>query len=279
MRILVVGGGISGQLVKLRVPSARVLDWRPPSVAGGGGMTRRYGGNYLWEPLEGVECRPLTVYTTVDGAPPVLDAIYRYKEKVGKHAERITDMWALQFRAVQHGYDIVDWPHPIEVEYGNRVTGIDLHQRWVTIDGRADEHYDVLVSTIPLYSLMSLAGMTMVPFEWKPIFVRVQVNPLDIVFEPDVWRVNYLSDPLVPAYRTTDRDGERHFEALAAHGNIPSKKITPGKIYAHPSTRGILERLESMGVYCFGRFARWEPDELVHQTDARIRAWKKEMAV
>lgn len=276
MNIVVIGGGISGHLVKLRLPHARVLDWRRSPA----GMTRQYGGNYLWEPLPGVACRSFTVRTTVDGQVPTPSAVVEYKRKIGKGLD---ENWRDQFRYMMTGYDIVEWPRPLRIEYGYVVRQIDLSRRilYALVDNeRLPIPYDVLVSTVPLYALVEMVpDMGRLQLLHSPIYVHTTPIPPDAVPPDHEWRVNYISDPAVPAYRTTDRDGIRHYESLTSAGSIPAKRITPGKIFRDATANAMVQVFEDQGVYCFGRFARWNPEELVHETDAAIRAWKERMGL
>ena len=96
---------------------------------------------------------------------------------------------------------------------------------------------------------------------------------MEAPYPPTTWYVNYVSDPDVPPYRYTDRDGKRHYEGLTGMGKIPTRKISPGKIYPNPVAPVILESLERENIFCFGRFARWDPEELLHTTYDSIRDW------
>jgi hypothetical protein len=274
VRILVIGGGISGHLVKLRVPASTVLDSRPEPTP----MTRQYGGNYLWERLDGIDCRAFTVYTTVDGQPPDEQKVRAYKTKIGKGMDA---NWREQFRPEVTGYEIARWPRSLDIEYGMQVKYIDRAEQAVYTQVEGDIHrmpYDALISTIPLPALMSMTFMPRLDLKFMPIHVHTSTIPPDAVRKNGSWMVNYISDPDIPAYRTTDRDGTRHYESLVATG-IPTKKIVPGKIWPHREVLGILTGLASDHIYCFGRFARWSPEELVHETDMAIQTWARQMGV
>jgi hypothetical protein len=56
-------------------------------------------------------------------------------------------------------------------------------------------------------------------------------------------------------------------------GKIPTRKIVPGKIFPNPTTDFILDHLEEKNIFCFGRFARWDPEELLHDTVRHIKKW------
>jgi len=270
--VVVIGGGITGHLVKLRIPSATVLDAREGATP----MTRQYGGNYLWQALQDVPCRSFTVHTTVDGCAPEPGRVQSYKTKIGKGMD---DNWRDQFRPVVTGFEIVEWPRPLEIFYGCSVRYIDTEAKKVhLISNGAMESagYDILISTIPLPAMLEMVGERFIPFQSAPIHVTTMQIPPDAPRRNGDWFVNYISDPSVPAYRTTDRDGTRHYESLAATG-IPTKKIHPGKIWPHGRRDYYLDRLRAMDIHCFGRFARWAPEELVHETDEDIIRWANAM--
>jgi hypothetical protein len=278
VNVVCIGGGISGHLVKLRIPKARVLDFRRSPTP----MTRQFGGNYLWEPLPGVTCRSFQVITTVDGHPPDEEAVIRYKRKIGKGLD---SNWTQQFRHQMVGYDIVDWPRKLDIDYGHIVKAIDPEKRFIHADGPAGPchiPYDVLLSTVPLYGLVGMLPSSIrgPALAYAPIYVTTTSIPPDAPPTPEgAWLVNYISDPKVPAYRTTDRDGARHYESLVQTG-VPTKRIAPGKVYPDPAATEFVNMLAHVfGIYCFGRFATWNPEELVHETDANIRAWQAGMRV
>jgi hypothetical protein len=284
-QILVIGGGITGRLAGHVITDAQIFDWGPPPRTAGSGLTRSFGTNYLWEPIGGLECRSFQVITEVDGQEANEDSVARYKAKIGKGYDMA---WGDQFLNVSVGYDLVQQPD-VQVQYNKRAVSINPDKRRVVWgDGRVTP-YDVLLSTIPLYALIGLLrehvlGETLLrnigsAFKFDPIFVRVSPRPLDAKYPPETVYVNYLSDPRVPAYRICDRDGSRHYESLTGGGVIPTKKIVPGKI--HPIDRASLESahtaLSSYGIRCFGRFAAWNPNELVHQTYHQILNFYKEV--
>lgn len=279
LRTIVLGGGISGQLVKLARPEALVIDSKPESK----GLTRDYGANYLWEPLPGILSKPFRVVTHVDGQPGTLDSIRRYKHKIGKPED--DGNWGLQFEPESVGYEILEYPN-LDTEHGVKVVAIDLSTRKVTLqrtteDGTAVDYCDTvdqIVSTIPLPALLSVLGWSNdypveTIFKSMPIYVVVTPRPPDAPFPEDTMYVNYLSDPLVECYRYCDRFGERHFEGLTSMGKIPTKKLYPGKIKWHPHIPEIWNRLDSVGIKCFGRYACWNPDELLHETYQNIERW------
>lgn len=281
MRILVIGGGITGQLVKMVVPSARVLDWRVPGPnVPIPRLTRQYGANYLWEPIDRLECRPIHVLTHVDGQTATWDAVKRYKTKIGKDHEVVgvvpTDPLPEQFCEHQTGYEIIGIP-PTPIEYGMRVSRIFPAERCLEIRGLRSHtlEYDVLVSTIPLYSLLSLARMsTPMPLRHTPIWVHVGRCPPDspaTLAGTDMY-VNYLTTDVAP-YRVTDRSGERHYESLSPMANVSHKRLIPGKILPSIDVPGVLDQLVQHDIWCFGRYGRWSSDELVHQTYQYIVQW------
>ena len=269
-KIVVIGGGITGQLVQFCIPHARILDWsKPPKTKRP--LTRMYGANYLWEPLDGIECSKFTVITHVDGSEANHESIRRYKEKIGKSFDQAH--WDAQFKTVMEGYNIISLPN-IDVSYECRVKEIFIKEKKLLLSSGTDISYDILISTIPLYALMDMCHISQKrPFQYKPIYIRIEARPLEAQYPPTTWYVNYLSDPDIYPYRYTDRDNKRHYEGLTSMGRIPTRKISPGKIYPNPAAPVVLELLEKDDIFCFGRFGRWDPEELLHTTYSSIKNW------
>lgn len=276
MNILVIGGGITGRLVQHALPEAKLFDWGSPPADGR--LTRQWGANYLWKPIPGLSCREFPVITHVDGEPATAASIRRYKEKVGKGDEP-QDSWWAQFQEHTTGYEFTSLP-PAEIQYGMRVVEILADRRCVVWSNGVVMSYDFLVSTIPLFSLLDLLGevgdalrrWTDGRLTYQPIYVRAMARPPDARYPPETLYVNYLSDPTLEPYRWCDRGAERHYEGLTAMGAVPNKKLVPGKIRDLPSgiRLSVMDRLNRMGIYCFGRYASWNSDELVHQTWRQI---------
>lgn len=262
-RVIIVGGGFNGQLLHTLFPRARVFDWRPapPNL---NAQPRQFGPQYLWEPIAGLECSSFQVTTHVDGLPGTDASILAYKQKVGK--EQDAGDWRSQFREVMTGWN-VKLP-PSRVEYGKRITSIDrVSRKLVLAHERTEVPYDLLISTIPLYALLSLAGIPEPSdkLQFRPIFVSSDSGlPMDGMY------VNYISDPETPVYRVTLRDSSLHRESLHSIDGV-TIKITPGKIYHHDSVPETLRLLYSYGIKTFGRFASWSPDELAHETFKQAR--------
>jgi len=133
-----------------------------------------------------------------------------------------------------------------------------------------------------LMEMMESSPASQLGFQWHPICVRAGAIPPDAPsLGQDTVRVNYISDPAIAAYRTTDRNGQRHYEWLKGHRDmgIPSKVISPGKIWYNPEASEWVSFLKSHHIYCFGRFPTWRPDELLHQTFAEMlelqQHWRK----
>jgi hypothetical protein len=269
-RIVVIGGGVTGQLVQFCIPHARILDWsKPPKNKRQ--LTRMFGANYLWEPLENIECKKFTVITHVDGSEANYESIRRYKEKIGKSFDQAH--WDAQFKTVMEGYNIVSLPDT-DISYECRVKEIFVKDKRLLLSSGIDIQYDVLISTIPLYALMDMCNIPHKrPFQYKPIYIRIEERPLEAPYPEPTWYINYLSDPDIPPYRYTDRDKKRHYEGLTSMGRIPTRKISPGKIYPNPIAPLVLESLEKDSIFCFGRFGRWDPEELLHSTYSGIKNW------
>lgn len=277
VKIAVIGGGITGRLVQVQVPSATVYDWNPlkRDVRP---LTRSYGANYLWRPLPGLDCKVFQVRTEIDGKVPDFNAVKAYKDKIGRSGD--VEGWEQQFQHIQDGYDFLSFPEG-RIEFDHRVVMIDRLKHTLTFAKQGQVTYDVLVSTIPLYTLLSMLDMDepMGRLAFKPIYFRVTRRPPDAPYPSGVMYVNYLTDPTIGPYRFCDRNGERHYESIVPYEGLPTKRFSPGKIYPHAGVPDTLDVLEGFNIYTFGRFASWAPNELVHQTFDRITDWKEGMGL
>jgi hypothetical protein len=278
VKILCIGGGITGQLVQVVVPSTVILDWRTAET-GHKIQTRRFGANYLWEPLEGLPSIAFPVVTHIDGRPATPESIHLYKVKVGKHYDTIlTTRVSRQFETISTGHDAI-LPDPT-IQFDCAVEKVDLDNRCVYLRSEQRIDYDLLISTIPLYALLRMVDYTPpVPFRYDPIHVKIAPRPPDAPYPEDTVYVNYITSPTIFPYRVTDRDGSRHYESLNHMGGLTSRKIVPGKIHPHPYAESIRTKLLAQNVFCFGRFSTWEPKELVHETYRTIRVWADELGL
>lgn len=272
MNVVCIGGGITGQMVQLVVPETRLLDWRPADQ-GHRPQTRRYGANYLWKPIPGLPYTQFPVITHVDGAPATKESVVAYKAKIGKPWD-IADHLTPQFAVQTTGYDCT-FPDP-KIEYGRAVQHIRMGHHILELRNGQELSYDILVSTVPLYALLRMVDITLpAPFRYDPIFVKVSERPPDAPYPPNMVYVNYLSDPSVAPYRLTDRDGSRHYESRTPMSGTTARKVVPGKIHPNSRSADMVRSLANQHIYCFGRYAAWLPEELIHETYDRIVAWAK----
>lgn len=275
MRIIVIGGGPVGQLFKWAVPSAEVFEFRPPPVEKV--TTRNWGANYLWAPIPGIECRSFKVITHINGAPATRASILDYKRKVGKHTEPDGD-WEAQFRTESIGYEMVNYLD-VPVNWGQGVERIDYLNKCVYMSSGRVEFYDALIATLPMYTTLAMCGWhDREVWRYTPIYVKVTKRPLDAAYPSDVLYVNYITSDSSPVYRATDRDGQRHFEALERLPGHPDtvRKLTPGKIWPHSRQGYYTKMLAAHNIFTFGRYGSWNSSELMHQTWERIVTWREE---
>lgn len=279
MRVVVIGGGISGRIVQLFFNRAVVLEARDEIKESQ--LTRNFGTNYLWEPLEGFKCRKLDVVTHVDGSEPTEASIKRYKNKIGKGYENRED-YMEQFHPHSTGWEIEEYP-PCKIQYNMEVKEVDILRKVITcIDMKTavEVHwnYDFLFSTAPLPVLVKLCGLqnkypTNTMFKYKPIYIKIEDVPSR---NPDMIYVNYVSDPTVSEYRFCIRNGKKHIESLSPM-TPEDKKIYPGKIYEDPHVEKLLSDLKENDIIPIGRFGKWASDELVHSTYNEVKRLHKEM--
>lgn len=275
--IAVIGGGITGQLVQFLVPHAQIFDWKPYTQRVRP-ITRQFGANYLWRPLDGIPCRSFPVETRIDGVMPTLEAVKRYKSKILKTND--VEGWERQFTPSMTGYDFLELPQA-SIQFDHRIVEINAGTRVITFEKENKIHYNWLVSTIPLYSLLALIGWAEPEgrLMFKPIFVKVEGRPDDAPFPRDTLYVNYLSDGTVIPYRFCDRGDQRHYESIFPFDNGSTKRIIPGKVYFHPGVPAVLDRLRMKHIQTFGRYGNWAPNELVHETYDAIVTWREEFCI
>ncbi len=274
MHIVVLGGGITGQMVQWFHPDALILERNPEQRSDR--LTREFGANYLWQPIPEMKCKAIRVVTHVDGEPGTDESIQRYKHKIGKPSD--IGQWGLQFKPVTVGYVATRYPL-CTVQHDCEVVRVDLERKEVHFQNNHMAglcRYDLLINTLPLPLFCRMAQLDgSVPiesmFKNQPIYVRIVPRPPDATQPPEVLYVNYLSDPLIECYRFCDRDSERHYEGLTPMGTLPSKKLFPGKIWGSPDVQQLLKSLTAKQVVCLGRYGRWAPDELLHETYGAIK--------
>jgi hypothetical protein len=283
---LVLGGGITGRMIKRILPDAEVLEGRlKPKTPNARDINQGFGTNYFWEPIPIFQTKPMKIVTRIDDLFPTEDSIRRYKNKIGKGDEKVSD-WGLQFQPESTGYFLNELPNE-EIAYCHRIVHINLMDKIVNTEfstGKPDEYstvtftYSHLFNTLPLKDFLVLAGLdhkypVNTLFKSRAVYVRIVPKPPEAPFNDNFIYVNYLSNPLIEPYRFCDRFGERHYESLMPIG-FPHKKLYPGKIWAAPEIEDILHDLSIQNVHCFGRYGRWNPNELLHETYKEIVSWK-----
>jgi hypothetical protein len=217
------------------------------------------------------------VITHVDGSPASRESVMAYKTKIGKSRDMSAN-WAEQFQVQMTGYDCT-FPEP-RIDHGRAVERIDVSRKELHLRNGNVLTYDVLVSTIPLYALLRMLDIVLgVPFRYDPIFIKVADRPPDAPYPVNIVYVNYLTDPTVSPYRFTDREGQRHYESLSPMTGGTCRKIIPGKIHPNIRTVSAVANLERLNIFCFGRFAAWLPEELIHETYERIVGWADRMGL
>lgn len=268
MMDIILGGGITGRLAKQLFPDAVVLERK--SKRKSDNLTRMWGTNYLWEPIPGNRCFSFQVLTHVNGATPTAEGIHNYKQKVNRGEGGHN--WGLQFKEKTTGYDFFNVPD-VAMHHGVVAEKLDLDKK-ILITSGGDFTYDRIISTIPLPYLAELIGLctktpegTYCDFPSAPIYVTVSGEPSTKDPGHRGMYVNYITDSTNRTYRECYRGLLWHRESL-----LPAEKaipVFPGKIYPSKMAGPLVSELRNRNVFCFGRYASWTENELVHQT------WKK----
>lgn len=270
---MILGGGITGRLAGYLWPSASILERNSEEKSNQ--LTRMWGTNYLWEPLPGFDCPPFKVTTEIDGQIATKDAILRYKEKIGKASES-QESWGLQFQHVTTGYEFNHVPRG-QLVPSFAVDRIDLSNQRVHAGDRMVE-YSMLISTVPMSTLVSLVGFLKSDLidrhlHHQPIYISLHKQLPEEEPSRDMY-VNYLTDESTPVYRYCIRDGLQHAEQLAKTDRT-TIVVNPGKIYYSTIAQSFLRVLRKRNVFCFGRFATWNSNELVHETYKKLRDFRE----
>lgn len=272
MKIIIIGGGFLGQLLHVFFPRARVFDWRPSAPSGL--ASRELGPQYLWEEIPELPCKWFDVHTTVDGCDATPDSILAYKRKVGK--EHDDGDWCAQFAPHMIGWNCT-MPEP-RVEYNKRILQVRADRRTLSMADGSVESFDLLLSTIPLPSMLSMCGWTEHLREFKSCPIHLKYRATTFQVHDSSMHVDYRSRLDSPVYRETLRNGRLFLESLQPFGYTPNAsttKILPGKIYANPFARRFTQQLSYNGIHCYGRFSTWTPDELAHETLRAVRTFKQ----
>ena len=188
-------------------------------------------------------------------------------------------MVAAQFEYQAKGFSPLEFPEPQRIRYKAHVVSIDPFRRQVSLRDGDVVKYEKLISTIPLPALRTMVdAAVLVPFD----SVRFQSAPIYVVEKKNTFRprssmsVDYRTTG--PAYRATaHRDGALHLEYFEPPTGAVAKKLLPGRIYDTPYAKPLVKEMALLDIYCFGRYARWDSDELLHQTDEDLRAWATAM--
>lgn len=275
--IVIIGGGMTGMIAQQHVPYSLILDWGPPPALVERALPKQWGANYWWKPIAGMACEEFDVFTTIDNSRATPEAIHAYKTRVGKAQETYTrpGMVASQFEYQAKGYAPLEFPSPTNIRYKSHVVRIDPFRRHVCLRDGSLVKYEKLISTIPLPALRAMVDAAVLSsFDT----VRFQASPIYVVEKKDAFKprasmsVDYRTTG--PAYRATaHRDGSLHLEYSDTPSGEMSKKLIPGRIYDTPYARPLVAEMALMDIYCFGRYARWDSDELLHQTDEDIQIW------
>lgn len=280
MRIVILGGGILGQLAKLVFPEAVIFEKRP-RLDSGFTPKRQIITNYSWEEIPVLEQTPFPVRVTVDEAMATEESVRRYKKKVGKESDMEGD-WGIQFH-----YRMVAFEHKrpeLPVQWGHEASCIDWEDRRVHFDKNIRPYkpfsalYDVLISTIPMPELIKIVGGMPKEggsFHSRPVFAHL----MNTRWGPEgSVEINYHSDPDDPCFRETRFGEQSLFESFEespydtvstfGHGVCTNhggnERIKYGKIWKGHFEECCYRDLLEKRIFCVGREASWNPDELLH---------------
>ena len=257
-KIVVLGGGLVGRLAKIMFPEALVLESKSPTDI----FTSELGVCISIIPIPDLRNEKYTRYISIDNQKPTLELINKYKKKISREGD-ISYGDYRQFEPEQIVYR-QELPKNLDIEFSTLVTKIELNSKKL-FTLKESFQYDFLISTIPLISLLQISDLfnnfkdsASTFFMHRPIYLIRSKSETS----PNIIRENYITDMDTPIYRENFFESWRNQESLFKIEK--AIKIFPGKIYPNSYVPHILEDLESYGVYCSGRYGRW---------DSKIHLW------
>jgi len=258
-----------------------IVDGSPDPVP----ISSEYGCNYFWEaiPELGIQ-NAIQIITSIDGEEPTVYRIRRYKEKVGKSDDvntpiKVEEIMSTQFRYRQVGWKLGDWPL-LNIKWGMKAVAINPTMKTIGFENGVVGYYSRLISCIPLPIMSSIVGL-----EWnvhcKPIYVSVFQQRLNI----DFMTVDYNSDLQDHVYRSTRFENNIQYESLERFKMVDLEgiqveemhKLWPGKIYPTNESKEVCNSIREHGIFCLGRYATWETDQLLHEAANVARSISREM--
>jgi len=156
--------------------------------------------------------------------------------------------------------------------YGNiEITKINLsskvcYGKILHLGKDVEFHYEVLISTIPIYEFQKLIGANFLEehdvfISYFPIGVKKRMSASN----NENMTIEYYSDSNIPFYRKQYYGNSVFYEYCL---NRPYKDffdiiVRPGKFIKSNNIDRIYETMMSKDVYFIGRFATWNPDFLL----------------
>lgn len=291
-RIVVIGAGPVGRLVKIAMPQALVFDANP-LVEVNPWVNTQYFTKKIQAP--GLVLERVVVVVTVDGhlltRANMEACVSTLKPGTAELARHWTEMRsgdsARPTSTLIQGYRIRSWP-PLGIIPGARVDQVRLAARELVLETGDLVSYDVLVSTIPLPVFAALAGPGAYALTASPVILsapeirdRSQIPDLVARLEPQgVIHLDYLGDPETPDYRQAYTKGWLTRERVEAPGGeelaAGETRLIPGRMDPadEASVWALRQLYAQQRVYVFGRYGAWKPHETLDETWAQIVDWK-----
>ena len=157
----------------------------------------------------------------------------------------------------------------LNISYNTKVEHIDIEKMHIYSDKGTCE-YDALVNTIPLSVFSSLSDIN-THCEYEPLLFVEAVNSVekhdyDWCYFPEssitFHRVSFVGKKLYIEATTESTIDRVLDDARNIFGSnvqlVSSRVLTPGHIIESSYTNGIIQELESLGVFSVGRYAQWK---------------------
>lgn len=275
MKVLILGAGITGRMAAMLFDGSTIIEMKKLESK----VTANFGMQALKANVPILESRLIKNIVTIDGESATQELVSMYREKIGRMETSMHygDFKMFVYEQYLYAFEIPtadDFLPGVKVKDRRTIEFIDMYGKLVKTRLWDTDHaqifpYDVIINTLPLVVFLRLINFGHDQFFSDGIRSYLKHRPIYVQQESDdstndVMITNYVSDMESPYYRTTSFWGLLQKESL--YRTEGSVKLFPGKIYNSKYVDAALEDLQHYGIYCFGRYARWDSKIHMHQT-------------
>lgn len=163
----------------------------------------------------------------------------------------------------------------------DKITKVDTDEK-LLIGTQGSYDYDMLLNTIPLPELLSLAGLEHLAqgIEYKPIYFSHAALKYEKIMQS---KYSYICfpDPEVAYYRLTKLTGDTCvYEFGYSPGFLVSYfqgtriRETTSLKYGKIVSGSLPSQLLDVGIYSLGRWAEWKPRLMLHDVISTVKEWR-----